>query len=207
MLVDDACADAIAERIAEIERETDAELVTVLAQRSDDYSYIPTLWAALAALVTPWLLRVVPVAEAFWLGSGDLLAVQAIVFAALFVLLRWTPLQRRVVPRAVKAWRASSLARRQFLEQGLHHTRGETGVLVFVSEFEHYVEILADRGIDAHVGDEGWQAIVDAFTARLRAGEVEAGFLECVDACGALLIEYVPATEEKNELPNHLVRL
>ena len=27
------------------------ELVTVLAQRSDDYSYIPTLWAALAAFL------------------------------------------------------------------------------------------------------------------------------------------------------------
>ena len=107
----------------------------------------------------------------------------------------------------MRTWRASSLARRQFLEQGLHHTAGETGVLIFVSEAEHYVEILADRGIDEHVGHERWQAIVDAFTARVKAGETVEGFIECVDACGALLALHVPATHERNELPNHLVMI
>jgi len=207
VLIDEAGAAEIARRIETIERETDAELVTVLAPRSDHYGYVATLFAALAALLVPWVLEVVPLFGAFWLESRDLLAVQAAVFVVGAAALRWPPLLRRVVPRGVQAWRASSLARRQFLEQGLHHTRGATGVLVFVSEAEHYVEILADRGIDAHVGPERWQAIVDAFTARLREGRVQAGFLECIDACGALLVEHVPASEQKNELPNHLVLL
>lgn len=207
MLIDEAGAAEIARRIESIERRTDAELVTVLAPRSDDYGYIPTLWAALAALLVPWALEIAPLFGSFWLESRDLLLVQGGVFALLAAGLRWSPLQRRVVPRSVQAWRASSLARRQFLEQGLHHTRGATGVLIFVSESEHYVEILADRGIDAHVGPERWQAIVDAFTARLREGRVQAGFLECIDACGALLVEHVPARAQKNELPNHLVLL
>ena len=207
MLIDDAGAEKIAERIAAIERETDAELVTVLARQSDDYTFIPTLWAALAALATPWLLYLGPFFGAFWLETSDLLIAQGGVFVALFALLRWPPVLRRVVPRAVRVWRASSLAKRQFLEQGLHHTRGETGVLIFVSEAEHYVEILADRGIDVHVGHDGWQHIIDAFTTRLHDGQVLDGFLDCIDACGALLVEYAPATGEKNELPNHLVRL
>jgi putative membrane protein len=207
VLIDEAGAKKIAERIAAIERETDAELVTVLARRSDDYGFIPTLWAALAALLTPWLLELAPLADSYWLEARHGLVAQGAVFVALAVLLRWAPIQRRVVPRSVQVWRASSLARRQFLEQGLHHTRGATGVLVFVSEAEHYVEILADRGIDAHVGHEGWQKIVDAFTAHIREGRVLDGFLECIDACGMLLVEHVPASEEKNELPNHLVLL
>lgn len=201
MLVDEAGAARIAERIAEIERATDAELVTVLAARADDYGYIPTLWAALAAFITPWALHVGP----WWLGTTDLLAAQVLTFAVLFFVLRWPPLLVRVIPRSVRVWRASSLVRRQFLEQGLHHTAGETGVLIFVSEAEHYVEILADRGIDRHVDHAKWQAIVDAFTTRVAAGETVEGFLECIDACGALLIEHAPATREKNELPNHLV--
>lgn len=203
MLVDEAGAARIAERIAAVERQTDAELVTVLARRADDYSYIPALWAALGALLLPWVLHWSPL----WLEEIERLELQALCFLVLFALLRLPPVLRRVVPRSVREWRASSLARRQFLEQGLHHTAGDTGVLVFVSEAEHYVEILADRGIDQHVGHEHWQRIVDAFTRRVRAGETVEGFLECVDACGTLLAEHAPATHEKNELPNHLVIL
>lgn len=43
----------VAEAIARVERHTDAELVTVLASRADDYAYIPLLWASLLALVVP----------------------------------------------------------------------------------------------------------------------------------------------------------
>src|SRR5690606_20527045 len=41
----------VAEAIARVERETDAELVTVLAARADDYHYIPLLWAGILALL------------------------------------------------------------------------------------------------------------------------------------------------------------
>jgi hypothetical protein len=43
----------IAEAIARAERRTDAELVTVLARRADDYAYWPLLWAAVLALAVP----------------------------------------------------------------------------------------------------------------------------------------------------------
>ncbi len=193
----------VAEAIEEVERRTDAELVTVLAPRADGYLYIPLLWAALLALIVPWALQLTP----FWLGVRELLLAQVATFVVVALLLRLPPVLIRLVPRAVREWRASSLARRQFLEQGLHHTEGDTGVLIFVSEAEHYVEILADRGISRHVPDERWQAIVDAFTGRVREGRTLDGFLECVQACGALLAEFVPATHERNELPNRLVVL
>jgi uncharacterized membrane protein len=35
-----------------------------------------------------------------------------------------------------------------FTGQGLHHTRAETGILIFVSLLEHRVVVLADRGIN-----------------------------------------------------------
>ena len=40
----------VAEAIERVERDTDAELVTVLAAQADDYRYIPLLWASLLAL-------------------------------------------------------------------------------------------------------------------------------------------------------------
>ena len=43
----------IRQAIEDVERKTAGELVTVIAQQSDDYLYIPTLWAALLALAIP----------------------------------------------------------------------------------------------------------------------------------------------------------
>ncbi len=193
----------VAEAIAAVERETDAELVTVLARRADDYRPISLLWAAAIALLTPGVLALTPP----WLGLWEVMALQWLVFLVLALLLRWPPLLMRLVPRRIRQWRAANLARRQFLEQNLHHTRFESGLLIFVSAAEHYVEILADRGISKHVTHEQWQVIVDAFTAAVKRGDTLRGFVDCVNACGELLKQHVPVTDQKNELPNHLVLL
>jgi len=115
-------------------------------------------------------------------------------------------LLRRVVPERVRHRRAAAMARIQFLAQNLHHTRGETGVLIFVSEFERYVEVLVDRGVARHIADSAWQGIVNEFTTRVKVGEVEAGFTGAIDRCGKLLAEHLPPDgDNPNELPNRLV--
>lgn len=191
----------VASAIEALEKKTDAELVTVLAKQADDYHYIPTLWAALIALVSPGVALLTP----FWLGVSEVLIVQAGVFIAFAMILRLPFIFRHIIPRQVKTWRASNLARRQFLENKLHHTDGETGILFFVSETEHYVEIIADRGISKFVSDEVFSAIVKDFTLEVKAGKTREGFLNAIDACGHLLIEHIPATSERNELPNHMI--
>lgn len=203
MLLDKQAQADLAAAINEQEKRTDAELVTVLAHQADDYRYITTLWAALLSLLVPAVLLFVP----HWLTSFEALLLQWGVLLVLAVLFRFKPVQFRLVPRGLQRQRAASLARTAFLQQGLHHTRDDTGLLIFVSEAEHYVEILADQGIARHVSDEEWQAIVDAFVRRVKAGQVALGFQEAVTACGDKLAAHVPATREKNELPNHLVVL
>lgn len=195
----------VAEAISEVEKHTDAELVAVLARQSDRYNYIPLLWAALLALVTPTLLLLSP----FWLDAKAIAFIQLLVFILAVLLLRIPALALRLIPRQVRHWRASNMARRQFLENNLHHTRGETGVLIFVSEAERYVEIIADRGINDRVQQEQWDGIVADFVAAVRRGETLNGFLACIEACGALLRQHVPVTHERNEdeLSNRLIVL
>ena len=200
-LLTESQAEQVADAISKVEQKTDAELVTVLAYQADSYHYIPTLWAALLALVSPGVIMFTP----FWLDVKEVVLVQLIVFLVGAVILRVPPVMRRIIPGRIKRWRASNLARRQFLENNLHHTAGETGVLIFVAETERYVEIIADRGISRHVADSEWQDIVDEFTLRVRAGQTLDGFLVAVERCGALLAQHVPATAEKNELPNHMI--
>lgn len=201
MLLNEQDCKRVAEAIAEVEKHTDAELVTVLARQADDYRYIPLLWAALLSLIVPLVLVFTP----WWLKPLDVLLAQWTALVVLALVFRWPPLMMRLVPRGVRQWRAANLARRAFLEQNLHHTKGATGVLIFVSEAERYVEIIADRGISQYVANEQWQGIVDAFTQRVKAGDTLNGFLQCVAACGEKLVANVPATESKNELPNRLV--
>jgi len=191
----------VADAIETVEKETDAELVTVLARQSDNYLYIPTLWAAMIALLVPAILKLTPL----WLSENELLMLQWLNFIVLALLFRIPSVMMFLVPKSVKHWRARNLARSQFLENNLHHTKGETGVLIFISEAEHYVEIIADRGISQYVGDQQWQGIVDDLTAQIRHKNTLPGLLNCVNNCGELLKQYAPATEQKNELPNHLV--
>lgn len=202
-LLSEAELQRVADAITEVERHTDAELVTVLATRADDYAYIPLLWASLVALMLPGA------ANFFggWLSAAQLLLVQWLTFALLALLGRIPSLTSRLIPRAVRHWRAANLARRQFLEHNLHHTEAGTGMLIFVSEAERYVEIIVDRGISSRIDDGAWQALVDVFTAEVRGGRTLEGFLGCIRGCGELLQQHVPATHERNELPNRLIVL
>jgi putative membrane protein len=190
----------VVDAIAEVERHTNAELVTVLVARSDDYRYIAVLWSTLAALLSAGPLALTP------LAAGTVIAVELGAFCAAMLLLQIPAVAQRAIPRHVAQWRASNMARRQFLEQRLHHTAAGTGVLIFVSEAERFVEVLADRGISAVVDDSRWQAIVDKFVADVQRRRVAAGFLDAIAACGEILAEAVPKTaDNRNELDDRLI--
>lgn len=195
--------EQVAAAITAVERETDAEVVTVLTAQADNYSYIPLVWAGVIALLLPGTVNYFT----GWLSADVLLLGQWGVFAALALLFRIPGINRRLIPRSVAWWRASNLARRQFLEQNLHRTEGATGVLIFVSEAERYVEILVDQGIASQIDNDTWEAIIADFTRQVKQGETLQGFIACIEACGVHLKARVPATRQKDELPNHLVIL
>jgi len=175
----------------------------VLARQADDYRYVGFTWAALVALISPTVLLALP----FWLDLQHIMIIQALTFIACALLFQWQPLRYYLVPKRLAHWHASNLACRQFLHNNLHHTEGDSGVLIFVSQAEHYVEIIADRGISAHIAHEQWQAIVNQFIQSVKAGNTEQGFLDCIQQCGELLQKHCPAQHTRNELPNHLVMI
>lgn len=193
----------VADAIARVEKETDAELVTVLAAQADDYAHISLLWAALIALILPGGLNFF----GGWLDAARLLLAQWLIFVLCCLLFRIPGITTRLIPRPVRLWQAGNLARRQFLELNLHRTEAETGMLIFVSEAERYVEILVDRGISSRLDDSTWASIIATFTDQVKRGETLGGFLSCIESCGAILKENLPATRNRDELPNRLVIL
>ena len=200
----DSDRQRIARAVGRAEARTRGEFVTVIAAAADDYLYVPLLWAALGALSLPGIIMLS--------GVGSLLdhiyAIQIAGFFALALVFQWGPLKMRLIPRRLKQARAHRLAQEQFFAQGLRLTHERTGVLLFVAVAEHYVEIIADDGIDAVVPAGTWDQIVAQFLERVKAGQVADGFLVAVEACGELLERHFPAGEEnRNELPNRLVEI
>jgi putative membrane protein len=189
----------ITEAITETERRTSGELVAVVAPTADDYRYVPLLWPALVALLLPAMLLTIAPDMAVW----TLYFAQATAFFALALLLHLLPVRMALVPDSLKRRRASQLAREQFFEQRLHLTRARTGVLIFVAVAEHYVEIIADEGINALVPPGTWDKAVADFVEQVRAGRVTEGFLAVVEVIGTRLAEHFPpAADDRDELPN-----
>jgi putative membrane protein len=188
------------------EERTSAEFVTVIAQSSGSYFYLPTLAAAAATLLLSGVALVLP--SPFTFTIGQFYIGQVVGFVALCGLFQWWPVRRRIVPRDVQRDRARLRAHELFLDLGLVGTRDRTGVLFFVSIAEHYVEIIADRGVSSVVDDEVWMRIVADFTSAVRQGRIATGFLDTIEACTQVLAERLPRhPDDINELPNRLVEL
>ena len=84
-------------------------------------------------------------------------------------------------------------------------TDENNGVLIYLLLAEHRIEIVADRGLNPHVGPAEWQAIADEMSAAFRGGALEAGLNRAIDAVDALLRRHFPAQEgapNPNELPD-----
>lgn len=87
-------------------------------------------------------------------------------------------------------------------------TEHNSGVLIYLLLADHKVEIVADRGIHARVGNAGWERICHDMEKKFRAGEFEEGVLQGVNAITALLQQHFPAQgSNHNELPDYPVTL
>lgn len=87
-------------------------------------------------------------------------------------------------------------------------TEHNSGVLVYLLLADRDVEIVADRGINAKVGDAEWQRISRMMEEAFREGKFEQGVLAGIAEISALLVRHFPAeTVNPNELPDRPVVL
>ena len=193
---------SLEEHIRKIESRTDAEIVMVLAKRSDNYEYAPTLFAACTSMLIPLASLFWP----FWLSLSEVVFIQFVAFFGLAILLRIPTLIRLVVPRRTKFFRASNMAMRQFLTQQVHTTKNNLGLLIFVSELEHYIEIITDHGLKK-IENTAWEIAIQNAVPLLQKGKIEESFKSIIDLVGSELVEHFPKTANKAQLPNRLIEI
>ncbi|HTP99692.1 MAG TPA: TPM domain-containing protein [Casimicrobiaceae bacterium] len=87
-------------------------------------------------------------------------------------------------------------------------TERNDGVLVYVLLADRDVEIVADRGIHARVGDEGWRAVCRRMETAFREGRYTEGVEQGLAAVADLLATHSPRTGgQSNELSDKPVIL
>jgi uncharacterized membrane protein len=110
------------------------------------------------------------------------------------------PLLRGMTPRE----RALDL----FSRLRIWDTDHNSGVLIYVQLVDHRIEIIADRGINARVAQEQWDAICRRMEAAFRARRFEDGVLRGIEEVTALLARHFPPLgANPNELPDSPVVL
>ena len=96
-----------------------------------------------------------------------------------------------------------------FSEYRVWDTEENTGVLVYVNICEHSLEIVADRGISAHVSPTVWRAMCDKAVAGIAKQKTEESLLELLDEVGQVLRQYYHLEHDPagNELSDTVVYL
>lgn len=194
----------VAEHVAQAERGTAGEIVVVLAERSDGYERHRAAASFTATLLSALVLYIfVPELPELWVLCAE---------APIMVLFWWVtgqrPITRALVPGRLQRDAVLARAEQAFIEQGVTETRERSGVLLFLSETERRVELLADRGIHERVGTEVWRGLVADVVTAIRSGNAAAGITRAVDAIGARLAEHFPPSpgdvNELSDAPRHV---
>ena len=200
---------AVVAAIKDAELKTSGEIIVVVAKQSDDYVHVPIHIAAGMALavpfVLPWLARFFPWASVtlWWV-----FAVQLIMFIVIALGLSQSWFRYLVTPRRLMRKYAHRNAATQFLAVNAHGTGGRTGVLIFVSLLERYVEIVADTAIADKVSHADWQRIIDQMLPLLKAQKLTEALELGVEHSGEKLAEHFPpSAANPNELPDHFIVL
>jgi len=207
----------VAKAVGEAERATSGEIVPVVATRSGRYERAEVtagLAAALSSVAAAWLLlqRVVPAAEDWSsgyepsLGLVTVLALFAGGFAlGAFAVRLCPPLRRLLTGRRAMREEVTRAAAEAFERFHVKGTKGATGIIVYLSLYEHMVVVLGDEPIAEKIDEAAWGGIVACVIGGIKAGKPAQGLCEGIAACGELLAKHFPiAAGDVNELGNEL---
>jgi uncharacterized membrane protein len=90
-----------------------------------------------------------------------------------------------------------------FSQLRIWDTARNNGVLIYLLLADRQVEIIADRGIDAKVGREGWEKICKAMESDFKAGNFAGGVVRGIEVVSKQLAAHFPKHGGgKNELPD-----
>ncbi|TXC71697.1 hypothetical protein FSB78_12635 [Sphingomonas ginsenosidivorax] len=213
--------DRVTAAVRAAERDTDGEIVTIVAAGSDRYHDVSLHYAVLAMLLVPALLAFRPgIADSIYarfdpwdqapVGAlfGIALILMVLVFLLVRLMLASDALRIAVSPGPTKTRRVRRRALVLFRAGAEKRTRASTGVLLYLSIAERRAEIIADAAIHSRVPNETWGEAMAAVLAGVRDDRPGDGMADAVVRIGLVLTEHFPRSGKPvNELPDRLIEL
>lgn len=91
-----------------------------------------------------------------------------------------------------------------FTRMKMDQTAQRNGVLIFVVPSRRTFVVLGDEGIHAKVGQEFWDGVAAAISARFKDGDFTGGLVHGIREIGRQLAEHFPSLgdRDRNELPD-----
>lgn len=194
--------DAVQAAVRAAESQTSGEIVPMLVAQSDDYREAASQAAALTAVILAVAVSVVIKDTSVWF----FLPLAFILYFPLLAVVRRMPLLKlALTPAAVIKETVRQRAIRAFYERGLHRTREENGILIFVSLLERNVWILGDRGINTVIPSGQWNTLASGLTSGIRDGRMAESLITTITEAGIILRQHFPhRADDTNELPDLL---
>lgn len=180
----------IEEAVKQAEKNTSGEIVPFIVNKSAHYGDT-AVYAALSAAI--FMVIMLNVLAQLWLlpFKFDTLIFSVIVvgFMALVYLpvAFINPLKRFMINPKRMDNAVNRRALQAFVEEEVFNTRDRSGILIFVSQFEHRVELLADKGINEKVKPEEWESVVSNLIQGIKKKQTANALAEAVTACGNIL--------------------
>jgi putative membrane protein len=116
------------------------------------------------------------------------------------------PIKRMMLSQSYMDLATRKRAENAFLEEEVFNTRQRTGIMIFISFFEHEVIVMADKGISKVVEQKEWDAIVRNIIEHVRKGKIIDGIEAAILRCGEILLEkeFLITPDDENELKDDL---
>ncbi|MHA3792614.1 membrane protein [Sphingomonas sp. YL-JM2C] len=220
--IGEADIQRVTDAVTAAEARSDAEIATIVSERSDNYNDVPLIWAALVALLA---LAVYAAFPGFYIGLLDrvtggwhvwtmrewmtvLVFATTIKFLGTRYIVGWWPLRMAFTPGRTKTRRVRARAVALFKASTEQRTLSRTGVLLYLSLAEHRAEIVADEAIVAKVSPDAWGAAMALLIDGCKADRPADGMVAAVGAIGDVLAEHFPRTgTDPDEIPNRMIYL
>lgn len=195
--------EQIRKAVATAEALSSGEIATVVVPESDRYREAEQMGALLVAGLVGLPVCVALHHVTVW----TYIPLVCLLFFPVLALFRWFPrLKLSFVGRRRQAEAVRERAVQVFFEQGLHRTREETGVLIFISRLERKVWILGDRGINEKIHPESWQSLAGELARGLREGRAAEALCSVIAGCGNELARHFPRRDDdRNELRDEVI--
>ena len=190
-------------RIAEAEKRTSGEIVVMVVPSSYHYPLASMTGSSLLAVLLGIAVALLAGRESMWF----FLEVFGFSFIVLHELIKRIPfLKRFFVTASDMKEEVEEAAIQSFYHRNINLTVDHTGILIYISLFEHNVRVIADQGINAKVDRNVWQEIVDTIICGIKSKGQAAAICAAVDRCAEILAAHFPLkADDRNELANDII--